>query len=106
MGVVDGMTVVDAPQAERYEARGAGGELFGFAAYQRIGTRIAFTHTEVDEAYEGQGVAARLVQGALDDVRARRPDGPSVVPLCPYVRAWLRRHPEYADLVVPAPDPG
>jgi predicted GNAT family acetyltransferase len=46
---------------------------------------------------ENKGLGARLVAGALDDIRAR---GLRVVPFCPFVRAYIRRHPEYADLVV------
>lgn len=59
---------------------------------------VVFTHTETDPAFEGQGVASQLVRWALDDVRAR---GLQVVPLCPFVRAYVTRHPdEYGDLVV------
>ena len=46
--------------------------------------------------FEGHGVGSRLVQGALDDLRAR---GLAVVPLCPFVAGFIDRHPEYADLV-------
>jgi predicted GNAT family acetyltransferase len=53
-------------------------------------------HTEVAPSAEGAGVGSRLVRGALDDVRAR---GLRVAPLCPFVREYIRRHPEYADLV-------
>ena len=54
-------------------------------------------HTEVLPSFEGKGLGARLVAGALDDIRAR---GLRVVPFCPFVRAYIRRHPDYADLVV------
>ena len=57
-------------------------------------------HTEVEPAYEGQGLAGTLVEGALQDLRER---GLRVIPVCPFVRSWLRRHPEYADLVVSDP---
>jgi predicted GNAT family acetyltransferase len=50
--------------------------------------------------YEGQGLAGTLVEGALQDLRER---GLGVIPVCPFVRTWLRRHPEYADLVVSDP---
>jgi predicted GNAT family acetyltransferase len=53
-------------------------------------------HTEVDLAQEGKGLASTLVRGALDDIRAR---GGVIVPLCPYVIGFLRRHPDYEDLV-------
>jgi predicted GNAT family acetyltransferase len=59
---------------------------------------VVFTHTETDPAFEGQGVASQLVRWALDDVRAR---GLRVVPVCPFVQDFLRRHSdEYGDLVL------
>jgi predicted GNAT family acetyltransferase len=58
--------------------------------------RISLVHTEVLPSYEGRGLAGRLVAGALDDARAR---GLQVVPICPYVQAYVRRHPEYEDIL-------
>ncbi len=58
--------------------------------------KIVLYHTEVDRQLEGQGLGSALVQGALDDIRGR---GLQVVPLCPFVRDYISRHPEYADLV-------
>lgn len=58
---------------------------------------IAFTHTEVDDAVEGQGLGSRLIRYALDDVRAR---GLKVRPVCPFVKTWIRRHEDYQDLLV------
>lgn len=66
------------------------------AAYQREGDRIVFTHTGVPPALEGRGIGSRLVRGALDDVRDREL---KVVPQCPFVRAFIGRHPEYRDLL-------
>jgi uncharacterized protein len=94
------LVVRDAPEASRYEAR-LGDELAGFSYYERLGPTVVFTHTEVDPAFEGQGVGGRLVRGALDDVRRQ---GHGVVARCPFVRSWLDRHPEYHDLVVELPD--
>ncbi|WP_089155704.1 GNAT family N-acetyltransferase [Micromonospora sp. NBS 11-29] len=74
--------------------------LAGFTAYLPRGEVLVFTHTEVDDRYQGQGVGAALVRGTLDQVRAR---GGRVVPRCPFVAAFIERHPEYADLVVDAP---
>lgn len=59
-------------------------------------------HAEVPVALRGAGVGARLVGGALELVRAR---GQKVVPSCPYVAQFIRRHAQYADLVAPAPAP-
>ncbi|GAA2891146.1 GNAT family N-acetyltransferase [Streptosporangium fragile] len=57
---------------------------------------IVYPHTEVQPEYEGNGVGAALVRVALDAVRA---EGAKVVPLCWFVRGWIARHPDYADLV-------
>lgn len=66
------------------------------AAYRREGDVLSFTHTEVPEALEGQGIATRLVAGALQDVRA---NGLKIVPLCAFVRHFVDTHPEVRDLV-------
>jgi predicted GNAT family acetyltransferase len=87
--------VVDAPDAGRYEAR-LDGTVVGFSEYRRVGERIVFLHTEVDEAYEGRGFGSRLARGALDDARAR---GLRVSAKCPFIAAYLRRHRDYDDIV-------
>ncbi|TFV92482.1 N-acetyltransferase [Blastococcus sp. CT_GayMR20] len=88
-------TVRDVPEADRYEIRD-GEQLLGHADYQRNGDTTVFTHTEVDQDSGRSGLGSTLVQGALDDVRAK---GGSVVPKCSFVRGWIEKHPEYADLV-------
>lgn len=88
------LRVVDAPERSRYEAV-RDGEVVGFAGYQKTAAIVVFTHTEVGRAHEGQGVGGALVKGALDHVRTT---GLRVLPLCPFVRAWMVRHPEYGDL--------
>ena len=81
---------------KRYEAR-VDGRLAGSAYYDTADDLIVFTHTEVDDDYEGQGVGSTLARAALDDVRA---DGRrKVVPRCPFIKGWIDRHPDYADLV-------
>ena len=85
----------DAPERSRYELT-SGDDLLGFIVYRLHGDVITLVHTEVDEAYAGQGHAGTLARSALDDARSR---GLSVVPSCPYVAAYIRKHPEYADLV-------
>src|SRR6476660_9378802 len=67
-----------------------------FAAYQRDGNAFVFTHTEVPPELQGQGVGSALARGALDAARA---EGAEVVPLCPFIASYIRRHPEYLDLV-------
>ena len=80
----------------RYEAR-VGGELAGSAYYDTADDLIVFTHTEVDDAFEGKGVGSALAKSALDDVRA---DGRrKVVPRCPFIKGWIERHPDYQDLL-------
>jgi predicted GNAT family acetyltransferase len=67
-----------------------------FAAYQRDGNVIVFTHTEVPPELQGRGVGSTLARGALDAARA---EGAQVVPLCPFIASYMRRHPKYLDLV-------
>jgi predicted GNAT family acetyltransferase len=86
----------DQPEEHRYEGR-VDGRLAGFAAYELDGDRIVFTHTEVDDAYEGQGVGSAIVRSALEDVRAR--GDLRVVPRCPFVSSWIEQHPDFASLV-------
>jgi predicted GNAT family acetyltransferase len=89
-------TVEDAPDANRYEIRD-GDQLLGHADYVRRGDTVVFTHTEVDQDSGIKGLGSTLVRAALDDVRAK---GGSVVPKCSFVRGWIDKHEEYADLVV------
>ncbi len=65
-------------------------------AYRREGDVLSFTHTEVPEELEGQGLASRLVAGALEDVRSQ---GLKILPLCSFVRHYVDTHPEAQDLV-------
>ncbi len=67
------------------------------ADYLIEGDVITFTHTIVPPALEGRGVASRLIRHALSEARAR---GLRVVPQCPFVAAYIRKHPEWADLLV------
>lgn len=72
------------------------GRTVALTQYDERHDRLFFPHTEVDPAYEGQGLAGQLIRQALDDVRSK---GRLIVPLCPFVRGYIERHPEYADLV-------
>jgi predicted GNAT family acetyltransferase len=89
------VAVADNRPASRYEIR-VGGGLAGFAQYQRTARGITFTHTEVDDRFEGQGLGSRLAQAALDDARR---DGLVVTPRCPFIAEFIETHPEYRDLV-------
>jgi predicted GNAT family acetyltransferase len=88
--------VSDAPERSRFEIT-VDGELAGFVLYRLAPGRITFVHTEIDEAYEGKGLGGKLARAALDTARAR---GLAVRPDCPFIKAWIARHPDYADLVV------
>jgi predicted GNAT family acetyltransferase len=89
------ITVRDNVDAHRFEVL-VDDRVGGFAEYTRTDDRVIFTHTEIDDAYEGQGLGSQLVQEALDSVRAA---GQQVVPRCPFVRGWIERHTAYSDLV-------
>jgi uncharacterized protein len=88
-------TIVDNSAVGRFELRLAG-ELAGFAEYQRLPDGLAVTHTVVDPAYEGRGFGSALARAVLDSARAA---GDPVLPYCPFLRAYLQRHPDYQDLV-------
>ena len=89
------LTVVDVPEESRYELR-LGKQVIGFAAYRKREDRIVFTHTEIDESFEGEGHGSRLAAAALEDARRQ---GLEVAPLCPFIAGYIERHPEYQDLV-------
>ena len=91
----DQPTVRDNPDQSRFELY-LGDALTGHADYRDQGDVRVFVHTEVDDAFEGQGVGSTLAREALDDVRA---SGRSLVPRCPFIRAYIERHPDYSDLV-------
>jgi uncharacterized protein len=88
-------TVRDNPEEERFEIS-VDGKLAGFTQYRLARDRIAFVHTEVDDAFAGQGLAKVLVAHALDEVRGR---GLGVLPFCPFVKGFISKNPDYLDLV-------
>jgi predicted GNAT family acetyltransferase len=90
------ITVRDNAERHRFEAIDESGVVAGYAAYRRSRDAVVLTHTEVDDAFEGHGVGSRLAQAALD---ALREQGVRVVPSCPFIRAYIEEHQEYADLV-------
>ncbi len=87
--------VIDNPQAHRFEVF-ADGDLAGFIAYSFRDGHISLVHTEIAQAYEGRGVGSTLVKRALMMVRE---SGRALLPVCPFVSAYVQRHPEYLDLV-------
>jgi predicted GNAT family acetyltransferase len=87
--------VVNNPDEHRYEVR-ADGTLAGSTVYRERPGLIVFVHTEIDERFEGQGLASTLIRTALDDARERELQ---VLPFCPFVNGYIARHREYVELV-------
>jgi predicted GNAT family acetyltransferase len=91
---LDNLTVTHDEEAHRFEL--LVGDLRSVLTYRRFPDRVVLVHTEVPQSLERHGLAAKLTSFALDFARANRL---RVVPLCPYVSSFLRKHPEYQDLV-------
>jgi predicted GNAT family acetyltransferase len=89
------VVVRDNPAKQRFEVL-VDGSVAGFVKYSPEGDALALIHTEVDDAYEGQGLGSKLVSGALAQLRDR---GVAVIPRCPFVRAYLKRHKELQSVV-------
>lgn len=81
-------TVTRNDEESRYEIR-ADGVLAGFAAFDLRPGSIRFIHTEIDDAFQGQGLAGKLASAALTDATA---SGEAIVPLCPYIARYLQTH--------------
>ncbi len=82
----------------RYEIS-KGDELMGYAQFKAIGDNaVLMPHTVVFEEHEGEGVGSALAHYALDDIRNQ---GKLVIPMCPFIAAYIRDHPEYTELVHP-----
>lgn len=92
----DSLVVENNEAAQRFETTVEG--LRSVVEYRRRGNTIIFTHTEVPETLAGRGIANKLAQTALDYARAQQL---AVIPLCPFVASYIRRHTAYQDLVAP-----
>jgi predicted GNAT family acetyltransferase len=77
------------------------GELAGMSYMRRREGLVIFWHTEVDDRFEGMGVGSTIARTALDAIAAE--DGTKVRPDCPFIRAWIEGHPDYAHLVEERP---
>lgn len=89
-----GDAIRDAAERSRFELPLEGGTVF--ADYRRDGQRLAILHVEAPPGLRGTGAAGRLMQGIAEVARR---DGLTLVPLCGYAAAWLRRHREHRDLL-------
>jgi hypothetical protein len=89
------IVVSDAPERKRYEVT-VDGESAGFLVYRAKKGLLALIHTEVEDRFEGQGLGGRLARFALDQAREQ---GLAILPFCPFVNDWMKRHREYVDLV-------
>lgn len=83
------------PEKSRFETSIAG--LTAVVDYIRMGKKIIYTHTEVPETLEGSGIGSALAQHVLDFARENELQ---VMPLCPFIASYIRKHPEYRDLVI------
>jgi len=93
--------------AHRVEAVLEDGRVAGFAEYHpRTDTVYSFTHTEVGDEFEGQGIGSQLAKGV---VQAARDEGFQVIPACSFIRGYLRSHEDTHDVLAPGarlePDP-
>jgi predicted GNAT family acetyltransferase len=93
--VVTESVVTDNPAESRFEIH-VGGERAGLVQYHLNGKQISLVHTEVDDRFQGMGLAAKLARSVLDEARAR---DLAVLPFCPYIKSWIAKHPDYLDLV-------
>lgn len=91
------VSITNQDARQRYEIAVAG-ELAGFVDYRAQGASVALVHTEVLPQFEGRGLAGRLAEFALEDVRRQ---GAKVVPTCSYIAKYIQRHPQVQDLVDP-----
>jgi predicted GNAT family acetyltransferase len=92
------IVISDATERNRFIAT-LDGEQAGFIVYRLRPGLLALIHTEVEERFEGHGIGGRLARFALEQARAK---GLEVLPFCPFVNEWMKRHPAYSDLVPPA----
>lgn len=93
------MKIMDRAELQRFELpiddRDVDG-LIAFINYTRADRVLTLLYAEVPAHMQGRGIGSALVQGTLDLIRAR---GERIVPVCGYIRAWLRRHPDYHGLL-------
>jgi hypothetical protein len=87
-------SVIDNPSVQRFELE-ASGQL-AVIEYQRADRILTLTHTYVPTELSGRGIGSALTQGTLDLIKSR---GERIIPQCSFINAFIKRHPEYAELV-------
>jgi len=93
--MMDNVAIHHSPDRQRYEIT-VDDEPVGLSRYRDDGGTRVFTHTEVDSAYQGHGLATQLIRGALDDTRS---SGLRIVAVCPMVAAFVGKHHDYDDIL-------
>ena len=92
---MENLTVENNQEKHRFEINLDGGT--ALISYQKRGEDVYnLYHTEVPTQFEGKGVGGALAKGTLEYIKA---EGSRIIPTCPFVAAYLKRHPEYQDLV-------
>jgi uncharacterized protein len=87
----------DNPSKHRFELI-AEDKVVGFADYRPTGNAVTLLHTEIEDGHEGKGYGSVLARQVLDEMRSRNSQ---VIPVCPFMAGYIRKHPEYLDLVDP-----
>ena len=95
VATLESMTVADNPTHNRFELRDDD-RVVGWIDYRPAGGSVIVLHTEIADGNERRGLGSVLVRGMLDQVEA---SGKTVIPMCPFTAAYIRRHPEYARVV-------
>jgi len=90
-----GVKITDNVEARRFELA-VDGELAALITYGRNNRMLALTHTETEDGFGGQGYATQLIEHAIGVAQR---DGLELLPFCPFVRAYLRKNPEFLSLV-------
>lgn len=85
----------DDPENHRYVLE-VGGMRAGSAVYHKRNGKYIFVHTEVDPEHEGRGLGSALARHVLDEMKAK---GETIVPICPFISAYIKRHNEYQEIV-------
>jgi predicted GNAT family acetyltransferase len=87
-------SIRDEPERNRFVMRIRGGE--AFATYRRANGYLVISHTEVPATLRGQGIGSELAAGVFEFARSK---GEHIVPACSFLADWVRRHPEYRDVL-------